>query len=229
MWKQPRKARCSITAGWAMIDNTICIYHDSIGMPRADGMFALTRCSWEAQGWCVRHLTRKHAEAHPLYAPYLAAAKRLPTVNSPAYEETCWVRWLAYDLCVYDYGISLFTDSDVLNRNLNYRPGLEHTYLNPSYVVGGTFSIGSFETSRAVHDVLHGRIHPWIERGGLHASDMVHSSWLRKQLNVVDLERFVTEPEAASARLVNYSNDHCTELGLETLEQRKEHWILNGG
>lgn len=50
---------------------------------------------WEAAGFEPIVLTEYHAHKHPCYAPFCEKIDSLPSVNPPAYDRACYLRWLA--------------------------------------------------------------------------------------------------------------------------------------
>jgi hypothetical protein len=73
---------------------TVHTYHEPVpGMDRAE-ILSLWAESWRRHGWEPVVHTRAEASAHPQAGSYETRITGLPTVNSRAYEEACWRRWL---------------------------------------------------------------------------------------------------------------------------------------
>ena len=80
--------------------HTICTYFEPLGInPEDDNRtletVGLWRQSWIQQGWDTRVLTEKDAALHPDYQTIKDKLLKLPTVNTQAYEMSCYLRWVA--------------------------------------------------------------------------------------------------------------------------------------
>ena len=75
------------------------------------------RDAWTTAGWNAIVNNRFDAARNPLFKAFSAKARAFPTVNNPAYEFACYVRWLAFE----ENGAGLHTDYDVLPRR-NFTP-----------------------------------------------------------------------------------------------------------
>jgi hypothetical protein len=78
----------------------VCTYFQPLGLdPYKDNMtretVGLWQKSWERQGWETRVLTEKDAESHTDYQNIKKRLMKLPTVNTLAYEMSCYLRWVA--------------------------------------------------------------------------------------------------------------------------------------
>jgi hypothetical protein len=76
--------------------------------------------SWERNGWHTVVLDAHDAQLHWDHAAYLRAVRRLPTINTRAYEDNCYLRWLAYEFALsrcgdYPDTVAVFSDYDVIN------------------------------------------------------------------------------------------------------------------
>lgn len=157
----------------------VCTYYtQAFGNSRQaddfEQLVALWRQSWTSQGWTPTVLTQADAEPHPRYGELLHAFSHLPTVNAPAYELSCYLRWVA----ALQAGCGWLVDIDVMNYGFPpqapYAGPLVHIFDGhvPAVVTGapaafeaviGAFehSYGRFEngTPDASIQQIHGRPH----------------------------------------------------------------------
>jgi hypothetical protein len=75
--------------------------------------------SWKRHGWKPRVLTDRVVRQHPKFKEFSAAINLLPTVNNRAYENACYLRWLA----LQGVGGGWMTDYDVINFGFKSRRG----------------------------------------------------------------------------------------------------------
>lgn len=141
-------------------------------MARPTRLLDLWRESWELKGWETRILSEADAKSHPGYKLYSDRISRYPTVNNPAYERACYMRWLAMANIPYEEYM-LLTDYDVINRN--YPPDCAHldytdggpVILEPTRVPCAV--LGSADDFGDICDIIHG-YQP--SAGQRHVSDM---------------------------------------------------------
>lgn len=86
-------------------------YTDCIGHNPEDEfkLICLWREAWSAQGLEPVVLNEWQARQHPRFAEFNNHVSQLPTINSPAYERACFLRWLA----LAAVGGGLMADYDV--------------------------------------------------------------------------------------------------------------------
>lgn len=72
----------------------------------------LWRARWNAAGWEPFILGDWQARQHPMFAAFDAAISKLPSVNPPEYEKSCYRRWLA----LAQVGGGWMSDLDVMPR-----------------------------------------------------------------------------------------------------------------
>ncbi len=101
------------------------------GLPPQDGVIRLWAESWKKFGWTPRVLTDRMARMHPLFDKFLAKVSSFPSVNPRAYENACYLRWLA----LQNEGGGWMVDYDVINFGFRPRQGKgEVEMLDPTYV-----------------------------------------------------------------------------------------------
>jgi hypothetical protein len=113
------------------------------------------RNAWMAAGWNAVVNNRFDVARHPMFKEFAAKAKSFPTVNNPAYEFSCYVRWLAFEM----NGAGLHTDYDVLPRRnftpeklarsegfncLQFRDGRDNCSAVPSVIQSDVAGVRSF-------------------------------------------------------------------------------------
>ena len=126
--------------------NTVYTYYGHVNEDHEKSstpMLEHWRRSWSAQGWNPVVLNIHHAQSHPLYDSYMQRIAEIPTVNPKAYEQACYLRWLA----VAQAGGGFMSDYDVVNYSwparaqeapmLIYEVHPDDECITPS-VVGGT-------------------------------------------------------------------------------------------
>jgi len=89
-------------------------YYEETKVKARDGELeavAVWNLSWTRAGWTTHLLTLEDARRHPDFARLRERFALLPTVNSPAYELSCFTRWLA--MAQTEGGV--LSDYDVLN------------------------------------------------------------------------------------------------------------------
>lgn len=134
------------------------------GLPPQDGVIRLWAESWKRHGWKPRVLTDRMVRSHPRFAEFSAAINCFPTVNSRAYENACYLRWLA----LQGVGGGWMTDYDVINFGFKPRRGkgpvemLDCTYV-PCAVWAN--SVGSLAVTQLIRHFRPGK--------ASHVSDMM--------------------------------------------------------
>lgn len=114
------------------------------GLPPQDGVIRLWYDSWRKFGWKPRVLTDRMVRQHQEFKKFSEKINTLPTINARAYENACYLRWLA----LQDAGGGWMTDYDVMNFGFKPRPGrgqvemLDLTYV-PCAVWSSTLGIAS--------------------------------------------------------------------------------------
>lgn len=74
-------------------------------------LIELCKKSWEINGWELIVLNQSTAEKNSFFLEYSEIIEKLPTVNPPRYEYSCFMRWLA----MAEIGGGLMIDYDVMN------------------------------------------------------------------------------------------------------------------
>lgn len=89
-------------------------YNDVPGISALDSLKLICawREHWSAIGFEPFVLSEFHARAHPYFAEFEAAVKKLPSVNGPDYEFACYARWLA----LAQVGGGFMADYDVFSH-----------------------------------------------------------------------------------------------------------------
>lgn len=152
-------------------------YHEDIGLPDQLEQIEAWKASWVRSGWEPVILSREDAKRHPLFFEYWNRIRTYPTTNSREYENTCWLRWLAYSVAARKHGIVLGVDYDMMNNG--YQPNSVPVPLGDSRLI----ALHNVETSCAVGDLMafESVIRLTLRepergitrlRGGMHLSDM---------------------------------------------------------
>ena len=74
--------------------------------------------TWKANGWRPSTLSGPWAAQHPLFESVRRHVMALPSVNGPAFEVACYLRWLAYSVWLGEHPeveSVLVVDHDVVN------------------------------------------------------------------------------------------------------------------
>jgi hypothetical protein len=101
------------------------------GLPPQDGIVRLWAESWRTHGWEPRILTERLVHADPEFNRFLAKVGTFPTKTARAYENACYLRWLA----LLGAGGGWLTDYDVINFGFKPRSGRgEVEMMDPTYV-----------------------------------------------------------------------------------------------
>lgn len=138
-------------------------YDDSVGAP-TPGLIQLWRESWRRNGWTPSVLSPADAIRHPAYKDLKKRIALYPTINPRAYEDACYLRWLALATCKRGW----MTDYDVINNGFAPRaPRYPVEMLDTTFVpcAVGTLLGGP----AAIVDMLF-RFNP---EGRCHVSDML--------------------------------------------------------
>jgi hypothetical protein len=87
-------------------------YFDSIpgsNPDQATRLLLLWKRNWAARGFDPIVLNEQHAREHELYPMLERKIQALPSINVPAYERACYLRWLA----MVTVGGGIMTDADL--------------------------------------------------------------------------------------------------------------------
>uniref|UniRef100_A0A7S0M5A6 Uncharacterized protein n=1 Tax=Cryptomonas curvata TaxID=233186 RepID=A0A7S0M5A6_9CRYP len=160
--------------------HTICTYFEPLGLnPEDDNRtletVGLWRQSWIQQGWDTKVLTEKDAALHPDYQTIKDKLLKLPTVNTQAYEMSCYLRWVA----AVATGCKWMSDVDMINYGFPAQPTWKGDKLfsfeghTPSLVTGSTLAFQSIVN--AFLEVAANPVPPSVvqESGRPHTSDMI--------------------------------------------------------
>ena len=111
--------------------NIYSYFDSSTGFRGQAELIATWQASWQRHGWTPSMLTPRHASRHPRYQEFLAKINTLPTVNVRAYENACYLRWLALD----QVGGGFMCDYDVMNYGLKpYSSKISLDFFHPQYI-----------------------------------------------------------------------------------------------
>jgi hypothetical protein len=197
--------------------NVFTYFDQDPSLPDFSGVVECWRASWAQHGWEPAVLGRDQVTSHPLF-PHLARhVLRLPSVNPPLYEVSCYMRWAALDTM---HG-GLMVDFDVMNfgfRPLDLCASYPLLFLHPGIVPCAVFCPAP---QRILDMILAYRPEEAITAHGKpHCSDqeMFRLPHNRSQISV--------QPECVEYRdlfwttspLVHFSTTNCA-LGGETKEQ----------
>lgn len=87
-------------------------YYQKLDQPEnQEDLIELCKLSWNINGWDFEVLDISHAESHPFYSEYEKIMSSLNFINSPLYEKSCFMRWLA----MASVGGGVMIDYDVVN------------------------------------------------------------------------------------------------------------------
>jgi hypothetical protein len=92
--------------------NVIYTYFDDIGVGNSMLLESWTQ-SWKRNGWIPIVLDQSIAKLHPFYSLLYEQFDKFPTVNSKAYEMSCYLRWVAMAVV----GGGYLSDYDTLNMD----------------------------------------------------------------------------------------------------------------
>lgn len=134
-------------------------------LPDQHGLIRLWQQSWSSRGWNPRILTPRDAERHPDYKSFAATISNFPSLNEKAYENACYLRWLA----LHVQGGGWLTDYDVINRNFKPRRGKNAVEMLDSTYVPCAVWANKNGAEELVKVISNYRTHP----GQNHVSDML--------------------------------------------------------
>lgn len=153
--------------------NVYSYYAPVAGMETPVELIDLWRSEWERQGWNPIVLNEDDAKRHTDFESFEQSIRQLPTVNSPDYERSCYMRHLAMAergglLTDYDVMPRAFTPSDCIRVNA----GRELTMLEPTRVPCAV--VGTNSGFQSIVDFIKGyQLKPQDRYAGrLHVSDM---------------------------------------------------------
>lgn len=95
-------------------------YFENVGWGAKTSEIATWRTSWDHRGFEPVITSRADAARHPRHAEFVEKLRHLPTINIKAYEDACYLRWLAFDQLIRERDLSwaLASDTDVFNYSL---------------------------------------------------------------------------------------------------------------
>jgi hypothetical protein len=207
--------------------------------------------NWTQLGWQTYELGLVQAAAHPRYESFVMKARTWPTINPLAYEEACWVRWLALDQWLQQTGEpgAVLSDYDVFNVTVSPER-LQHTAELTTHglvsldgnltCVGGVWVSSAF--ARIIPALLEDRAMQLSIADGKrrHISDLMVFNWLFKiaklgaMLGWVELfepkhkELLLTARATGTPWLLHLHNDGTTYQNMDRtalfLEMEKILW-----
>ena len=78
---------------------------------------AVWKKNWQRHGWRPIVMGREMAKRHPMFGDFITKIRTFPTINDPAYEEACYIRWLAFEIMLdATDGRATMSDYDVFNN-----------------------------------------------------------------------------------------------------------------
>lgn len=101
-------------------------YFEPLNLNDAKELIPLWVGAWKRVGCTPVVLMPMDAVQASDYHEFVARVGSYPTVNPPAYELACYVRWLAFREALADSGFGLMVDLDVLPRSEPHVTGLIH-------------------------------------------------------------------------------------------------------
>ncbi len=151
--------------------------------------------NWARLGWQTQELKLAEAAAHPRYETFVIKARTWPTINPRAYEEACWLRWLALDQWLQQSGEpgALLCDYDVFNVTVTPDVLQQHGKLGEHGMVsldGILTCMGAIWVSRDFAQVIPPLIEHFAMRlvtqlkEGPHVSDLMVFDRLFKSLKI---------------------------------------------
>lgn len=66
-------------------------------------LISLWRDAWSKAGLTPVILNESYAARHPIYHEFDLAVSKLPSINPPAYDRACFIRWLAVQVAAKDF------------------------------------------------------------------------------------------------------------------------------
>lgn len=100
--------------------------------------------SWKRQGFAVDVVGRRDAEANPAWLWFAPWAMQVPTFNPRAFENACWLRWLALAPRTKSGEVFVFADYDMVNLSFTPRRVNELKNLSVPVNLDGAFTAGPF-------------------------------------------------------------------------------------
>lgn len=99
--------------------NALIYHHPVPELKDETGLRQAWARNWQRLGWQTRQLGLREAAGHPRYERFVMRAQTWPTINPPAYELACWIRWLAVDQWFQETGeaSAVCCDYDVFNAS----------------------------------------------------------------------------------------------------------------
>lgn len=209
-------------------------YFQPIDDPQFDQHAELVRrwkASWMRAGWDVVVLTERNARCHPAWAWFHAKIKDLPTVNPVAYENACFLRWLALATEMRPGEVAVFGDYDVLN--LGFRPGDAVRIHNPGQPVNTDINFGmgpfvlSHQQAQAIPPLMvavTAMLRKYVNPTGNHWADM--EMWKANQYAEIGWQQTVPlcleyAPDV-QAPLVHITYSAANRFGTTKLEAWKQ-------
>jgi len=102
----------------------IFTYYDRIPTWNHTEIIGIWKRNWSRAGCNPIVLNRSIAKKHKKFGEFLLKVRKFPTINDPAYEEACYIRWLAFAVMLeMDPNMrAIMADYDVFNNGF----GREH-------------------------------------------------------------------------------------------------------
>jgi hypothetical protein len=220
--------------------HALTYWHPVPGMRDERGLREAWARNWQRLGWQTLELGLREAAVHPRYESFVAKVRTWPSVNLPAYEEACWVRWLALDqwLKVTGEPGAVLCDYDVFDVTatpdmLWSCPAFQEQALVS--LDGGLTCLGAVWVSNEFAKIIPALLEDRAMRLAIiaarelrpHTSDLIVFDWLMKRAMVgvrlgwIDLfqEKHLTQLLERRARgnpwLLHLSNDYTTAQNLD--------------
>jgi hypothetical protein len=168
-------------------------------------ILAIWERSWRAAGFEPVILTEAHAREHPQFEEYCVEMGAKPTINPPAYEMACWLRWMAAHAL---NRVVFLTDYDVLPFSFGPAPIHQDLDKFPTMLCGGVpcAVIGTPEQFEAAINAFV-TCQPTQEQGQPHLSDMHAAQQLG--FRSVDICREYGTAGWKEAKLIHFNHYSC--------------------
>jgi hypothetical protein len=183
----------------------IYTYHEPIdNFPYQHNLLVLWEDAWSRLGWTPKVLTAEFAKQHVLYEPLAAHfTSHLPTANTPAYELSCYARWLAMAVI----GGGWMSDADVIPYSFwPMKPCSDRmTILSQGNPVPCLVHGSKDEYERIVRDVF--LRHKGGVYAGNHSSDQDILQINRGEFQQIELVSVYKDEGWDKTCVVHYNND----------------------
>ena len=96
---------------------TVFTYHQKIPTWDHGTIVKVWKQNWKRHNWRPIVMGREMAKRHTMFGDFITKIRTFPTINDPAYEEACYIRWLALEVMMdATDGRATMSDYDVFNN-----------------------------------------------------------------------------------------------------------------